>query len=131
MRTGVRWTAGIALLMVVVLAVGAAYAHAIGDPENGGRLFVENCAVCHGVDGRGRVGANLTDFPGISISAALSDAMAGRSAHARAEWPGSPLSRMTLKTWRPHLVASQWDGAWRRCDVSTRASRQLPGSWTR
>ena len=73
MRIGLRWTVGIALMLVALLAVGAAGAHATGDPENGGRLFVENCAVCHGVDGQGRVGANLTDFPGISISAALFD----------------------------------------------------------
>ena len=73
MRTGLRWTTGIALMMVTLLAVGAAAAHDTGDPGNGGRLFVENCAVCHGVDGQGREGASLTDFPGISITATLFD----------------------------------------------------------
>lgn len=37
---------------------------------------MENCAVCYGGDGRGRVGANLTQFPGIQVSAALEQAIA-------------------------------------------------------
>jgi cytochrome c oxidase cbb3-type subunit 3 len=37
-----------------------------GDPNNGARLFATNCAVCHGPDGQGRVGANLSqDWPSI------------------------------------------------------------------
>lgn len=74
MRTGLQWATGLTLMLVALVGVGVgagAAAHNIGDPENGGRLFVENCAVCHGVDGKGRLGANLNDFPGIAVDAAL------------------------------------------------------------
>jgi mono/diheme cytochrome c family protein len=37
-----------------------------GDPNRGALLFAGNCAVCHGPDGEGRVGANLAkDWPSI------------------------------------------------------------------
>lgn len=64
---------GVALVAaLVVLGVGAGVAAAQGgDPERGGELFVENCAVCHGVDGEGRVGASLAQFPGIEVEASL------------------------------------------------------------
>ncbi len=110
MRTGVRWTVGIAFLMVVLLAVGAAYAHDIGDPENGGRLFVENCAVCHGVDGRGRVGANLTDFPGISISAALFDTIRngipGTRMPAWGQANGGPLTENDIEDLAAYILVA-------------------------
>ena len=37
------------------------------DPQElGAQLFAENCAVCHGADGQGRVGATLAkDWPSI------------------------------------------------------------------
>jgi cytochrome c len=37
-----------------------------GDPNRGALLYASNCAVCHGADGEGRVGANLAkDWPSI------------------------------------------------------------------
>src|SRR3989304_883566 len=42
-----------------------------GDPVRGGELYVENCAVCHGVDGKGRIGASLDSFSGIEPHAAM------------------------------------------------------------
>jgi cytochrome c oxidase cbb3-type subunit 3 len=71
MRKRLHGMAGLAVVLVALLTVSAASAQAGGNAERGGQLFVENCAVCHGIDGRGRAGANLNDFPGIRVDAAL------------------------------------------------------------
>ena len=56
---------------VLFVSVGMALA-AEGDPKRGAELFAANCAVCHGADGQGRIGATLAkDFPGINTTAFL------------------------------------------------------------
>jgi mono/diheme cytochrome c family protein len=68
-----RYAMPVLVAFGLVFIAGAAYAQgATGDPERGGRLFVENCAVCHGADGQGRIGASLNNFPGIEVSATIS-----------------------------------------------------------
>lgn len=61
------------LALVVLLAVMAAtaVAHAQeGDITRGSQIFDANCAVCHGSEGQGRVGINLSkDFPSIDPQA--------------------------------------------------------------
>lgn len=65
-----RWIVIAAVLLVLV--AGNAYAQeGGGDPERGADLYLENCAMCHGEDGQGRVGAALSMFPGIDPSAAI------------------------------------------------------------
>lgn len=67
-----RWGLGSLCALVLgllMLTAGLVQAQA-PDPERGARLFADNCAVCHGADGKGRVGANLTDaFPSIDPNA--------------------------------------------------------------
>lgn len=108
MRTGLRWATGITLLLVALLTAGAAAAHEIGDPENGGRLFVENCAVCHGVDGKGRLGANLNDFPGIAIDAALVETIRsgipGTRMPAWGQESGGPLSENDIEDLTAYIL---------------------------
>ncbi|MCJ7677969.1 MAG: c-type cytochrome [Anaerolineales bacterium] len=110
MRTGLRWTVWIALVLAALLSVGAAYAHEGGDPEHGGRLFVENCAVCHGVDGKGRVGANLTDFPGISINAALIETIRqgipGTRMPAWGQENGGPLTQNDIEDLAEYILVA-------------------------
>lgn len=71
-------------------------AQAQGDPGRGGELFVENCAVCHGVDGGGRVGASLTNFPGIevdlTIATTIANGIEGSVMPAWSQARGGPLS---------------------------------------
>ncbi|NIM92729.1 MAG: c-type cytochrome [Anaerolineales bacterium] len=67
-----KWLVAIATLTLLLVIVGAVAAQGSeGDPERGGELFVKNCAVCHGIDGKGRVGASLEAFPGIQVDSAL------------------------------------------------------------
>jgi cytochrome c oxidase cbb3-type subunit 3 len=67
-----------------------------GDAENGQRLFGEYCAVCHGSDGQGRVGATLSEwFGGINpqafVRSTVSDGVGGvMPAFAQAK--GGPLT---------------------------------------
>lgn len=65
-----RWGLGLPLVLgLLMLTAGLVQAQA-PDPARGARLFADNCAVCHGADGKGRVGANLTDaFPSIDPNA--------------------------------------------------------------
>jgi cytochrome c oxidase cbb3-type subunit 3 len=64
--------AGAAALVVAGIAAAQT-----GDPERGSQLFAQNCAVCHGADGRGRIGATLTsDFPAIQVDAFLRQTIA-------------------------------------------------------
>ncbi len=90
-----RWVI-VGLLLMGGLTAGAAAAQIEGDPERGGKLYVENCAVCHGVDGNGRVGATLTAFSGIDIDAALTQVITsgieGAVMPAWGEAGGGPLS---------------------------------------
>lgn len=72
------------LLAFVAFGVGLVQAQA-PDPERGARLFADNCAVCHGADGTGRVGANLSDaFPSIDPNAFARNVIANGV-------PGSPM----------------------------------------
>jgi mono/diheme cytochrome c family protein len=63
-------------LMAARPAGPAAAQQSTCDPAQGGKRYVENCAVCHGVDGKGRVGASLDSFPGIQAGTALHQTIA-------------------------------------------------------
>jgi cytochrome c oxidase cbb3-type subunit 3/ubiquinol-cytochrome c reductase cytochrome c subunit len=59
----------LAILALSLLIAGSVLAQEGTDPdvlEQGARLYLENCAVCHGDNGEGRVGATLAkDWPSI------------------------------------------------------------------
>jgi mono/diheme cytochrome c family protein len=65
-----RWI--IISAVLIFLVAGNAYAQeGGGDPERGADLYLENCVMCHGEDGQGRIGASLAAFPGIDSAAAI------------------------------------------------------------
>lgn len=84
------------VLPVLFLGWTIASAQSGGDPERGGELYVENCAVCHGVDGKGRIGARLEAFSGIDPGAVIAQTVAngigGTVMPAWSEAKGGPLS---------------------------------------
>lgn len=65
--------------------------------EAGARLYAQNCAVCHGEDGQGRVGATLAkDWPSIrpdlTIREVIENGVQGSPMPAWASTKGGPLS---------------------------------------
>lgn len=104
-----RWL--FALMLLLSLGVfGVASAQEGGDPERGGQLYVDNCAVCHGEDGRGRVGASLQAFSGIDVDAALqeiiSEGVEGSPMPAWSEERGGPLSQADIDDIVAYITAS-------------------------
>jgi len=72
-----------------------------GDPNKGAVLYDENCALCHGTDGQGRVGAPLgKDWPAIRpevpIRTVISNGISGSVMPAWSQDNGGPLSNQDI-----------------------------------
>lgn len=68
-----------------------------GDPNNGAVLYDQNCAMCHGVDGQGRVGATLDRVwtsirPDLSVGNTIRNGVVGSVMPAWSVENGGPLS---------------------------------------
>jgi len=89
-------------LLLLLASFQAAFAQDDpGDPAHGGELYVQNCAVCHGVDGQGRIGASLEAFSGIDAGAAMEAVIAsGVPGSVMPAWGlagGGPLSEQDIR----------------------------------
>lgn len=87
---------GLMLMLITFGIFATAYAQG-GDAARGRQLFLQNCAVCHGENAQGRVGARLAkDFPGIrvdaSLNATISNGVQGSVMPAWSQAKGGPLS---------------------------------------
>jgi mono/diheme cytochrome c family protein len=99
-------TLGLALLIAIaILALGRTFGYAqtpAGDQlEQGARLFAANCAVCHGADGQGRVGATLAkDWsairPDLRVRETISNGIQGSVMPAWSQANGGPLSEADI-----------------------------------
>jgi mono/diheme cytochrome c family protein len=72
-----------------------------GDPNNGAMLYDKNCAVCHGPEGKGRIGANLSkDWsairPDLSIKTTISNGIPGSVMPAWSQARGGPLAEAEI-----------------------------------
>jgi cytochrome c oxidase cbb3-type subunit 3 len=95
-------TAGVVVLIVVMFSLlqftpGSAQECAQDQLDQGGKLFAENCAVCHGADGQGRVGATLAkDWPSIRpdlrVRALIETGVPGSPMPAWSQANGGPFS---------------------------------------
>ncbi len=108
MRGRQWWALAISALGLLV-AVGAASAQE-GDPARGGELFVANCAVCHGVDGQGRIGASLENFPGIDPGPTVFDTIThgieGTVMPAWGQSQGGPLSDQDIADLTAYILSA-------------------------
>jgi LPXTG-motif cell wall-anchored protein len=69
----------------------------VGDPNQGALLYDENCAVCHGPEGKGRIGVNISNaFPSIrpdlSIKNIIVNGVSGSPMPAWSQANGGPLT---------------------------------------
>ena len=106
-----RYALPVVVAFGLVIIAGAAFAQGeTGDPTRGGQLFVDNCAVCHGVDGQGRVGASLKSFPGIEVSATIrqtiSQGVPGSVMPSWGEANGGPLSDQDIADLTAYIVSA-------------------------
>jgi len=72
-----------------------------GDPNAGATIFVQDCAVCHGDQGQGRVGATLAkDWPAIrpdlAVKRTIIDGIPGSAMPAWSQENGGPLSETDI-----------------------------------
>ncbi|MCS6845205.1 MAG: cytochrome c, partial [Caldilineales bacterium] len=89
-----------AILLLAALALLTFSALALaqeGDITRGSQIFDQNCAVCHGPDGQGRVGARLSkDFPAIDPKAfarsVIEQGVAGTAMTPWSQRYGGPLT---------------------------------------
>jgi len=68
-----------------------------GDPNMGALLYDHNCAVCHGLNGEGRIGATLTKNwgsirPDLAIRSTIVEGVSGTAMPAWSQENGGPLS---------------------------------------
>jgi mono/diheme cytochrome c family protein len=73
----------------------------VGDPNRGAVLFDENCAMCHGPNGEGRIGATLAKAwpairPDLSVKATISNGIRGSQMPAWSQANGGPLSEQEI-----------------------------------
>jgi cytochrome c oxidase cbb3-type subunit 3 len=98
------------LLMLTMFALtGVAFAQSSGDVERGGELYVEYCAMCHGVDGRGRLGASLDLFPGIqaetTMAQVIREGVEGSAMPAWGQEEGGPFSDQDIQDVTAYVLA--------------------------
>lgn len=87
-----------------------------GDPNNGAVLYDKNCAVCHGPEGKGRVGANLSkDWsairPDLSIKSTISNGIPGSVMPAWSQANGGPLAENEINDLVAFLLALSETGS--------------------
>ncbi len=119
-----------AMLAVLLLVFCAQTARAQGgDSGRGGQVYDANCAVCHGPDGQGRVGADLSqDFPAIDLTVFLRQTVAagvpGTRMPAWSQSNGGPLTDSEIDDVVAFVETLGGDAA--RPRRRRRRSRRLP-----
>ena len=99
------------LSLVLLLWLGVSALAQEGDVENGKTLFGEYCAVCHGHDGQGRVGASLEGWfssidPEAFVRATVSDGT-GATMPAFARANGGPLTEQEIDDVAAYILSWQ------------------------
>jgi mono/diheme cytochrome c family protein len=113
-------TIGLAVFIVLALLVfGRTYGYAqtpgSEDLDTGARLYAENCAVCHGASGEGRVGATLAQNwpsirPDLQIRATIEHGIPGSPMPAWSEANGGPLSGAEIDALVAYILSWETGG---------------------
>jgi mono/diheme cytochrome c family protein len=113
----IRYSMLALLLALLLLGVGQMSANAQSeDPlALGARLFAENCAVCHGADGQGRIGATLAkDWPSIrpdlTVESIITNGVPGTAMPAWSQPKGGPLSEAEIAALTSYILSWQTGG---------------------
>ncbi len=83
-----------------------------GDPNQGGVLYDQNCAVCHGENGEGRIGATLAQAwpsirPDLTIKSTIERGVDGSVMPAWSQVNGGPLKESEIENLVAFLLS--WD----------------------
>lgn|SRR5574341_85424 len=98
-----------------------------GDPNNGYTIFQQNCAVCHGKGGEGRIGANLTTAfssiePGAYAKVTIERGIEGTLMPAWAQKAGGPLTDEEINDVAAYVLSIQHEAIPPTPEVVGRAS---------
>lgn len=93
----VRIPVVILLTALLLILLTAAVAAQEGDITRGSQIYDANCAVCHGTEGQGRVGMNLSqDFPALDpnafVQSVVEQGIAGTAMPPWSQAHGGPLT---------------------------------------
>jgi mono/diheme cytochrome c family protein len=121
------------LLMVLILsATISVSAQQTDDPQLllGAEIYAENCAICHGINGEGRVGATLAKNwpsirPDLATSATIANGVAGTAMPAWSQANGGPLTEEEIDAVVAYILSWQTGGAPRITPGATATSRPL------
>jgi mono/diheme cytochrome c family protein len=121
MRFQLLRTAGVILLVIFLITLfqftpGLAQECTEDQLDQGGKLYAENCAVCHGADGQGRVGATLAkDWPSIRpdlrVRTVIEEGVAGSPMPAWSQANGGPLTDEEVDSLVCYILSWQSGGA--------------------
>jgi mono/diheme cytochrome c family protein len=101
-----------------------------GDPNRGALLYAGNCAVCHGIEGEGRVGANLAkDWPSIRpdllVQSTIENGVEGSVMPAWSQEHGGPLPEQDINNIVAFILT--WSGAETATETGEAAVGPLTG----
>jgi mono/diheme cytochrome c family protein len=104
-----------------------------GELELGAKLYSENCAVCHGGDGQGRVGATLAkDWPSIrpdlQVQEIITNGIPGSPMVAWSQENGGPLSGDEIDALVYYILSWETGGPTRIYPTSTPITLPIIGS---
>jgi mono/diheme cytochrome c family protein len=101
-----------------------------GDPNRGALLYASNCAVCHGIEGEGRVGANLAkDWPSfrpdLLVKSTIENGVEGSVMPAWSREHGGPLTEQDINDIVAFILT--WSGVETATETGGTAVRPLTG----